>query len=525
MSSQHPQGRNERCRCGSGKKFKHCHGSPEYQDHIAKVVPQMLERAKAEEIQRQKQQGLGNPIISLEMQGHRLVAVKNRLLHSKGWKTFHDFLFDYMKMSLGSEWGTAEIKKPLAERHPLLVWYQKLCDFQQTNFAPTPGQVSFAPATGAVSAYLRLAYDLFALDHNAEVQEKLLARLRNHDKFWGARYEVNVAAIFVRAGFTIEFEDESDRSTSHCEFTATHKRTGRKFSVEAKRREGNRLRIVRLFNDALRKHANHARVIFIDINWPSPGGQQYPPYLVQAQARLRRLEAESGGPQRPPAYVFVTNTPFEHHLDEPMPPCAAIIDGFQIPDFKGGGTAPSLRHAIEARERHIEMHDLMRSMEDHSSVPSTFDGDLPEYAFGKASTRIRIGERYMVPDAQGIHRPAEVTSAVVMESQRSAFCIVKYDDGSAATCTMPLSDEELDAWRQHPDTFFGVVGQRTKPLNGALEVYDFFHGSCKGSTKEALLEAMKGASDIQYLATLTQPELASIRAERLAYGILAATKT
>ena len=131
----------------------------------------------------------------------------------------------------------------------------------------------------------------------------------------------------------------------------------------------------------------------------------------------------------------------------------------------------------------------------------------------------------MVPDAQGIHRPAEVTSAVVMESQRSAFCIVKYDDGSAATCTMPLSDEELDAWRQHPDTFFGVVGQRTKPLNGALEVYDFFHGSCKGSTKEALLEAMKGASDIQYLATLTQPELASIRAERLAYGILAATKT
>jgi len=97
---------------------KHCHGSPEYQDHIAKVVPQMLERAKAEEIQRQKQQGLGNPIISMEMQGHRLVAVKNRLLHSKGWKTFHDFLFDCMKMSLGSEWGTAEIKKPRVTVQP-----------------------------------------------------------------------------------------------------------------------------------------------------------------------------------------------------------------------------------------------------------------------------------------------------------------------------------------------------------------------------------------------------------------------
>jgi len=230
---------------------------------------------------RQRQQGLGNPIISIEFHGHRLVAVKNRLLHSSGWKTFHDFLFDYLKMALGSEWGTAEIKRPLAQRHPLLVWYQKVCEFQQAHFTGK-GQVSTAPATGALSAYLRVAYDLYALDHNAELQEKLLGRLRNHDKFWGARYEVNVAAVFVRAGFTIEFEDESDRTTSHCEFTATHKRTGRKFSVEAKRREGNRLRIVRLFNDALRKHANHARVIFIDINWPSAAGRQFPTYLVQA---------------------------------------------------------------------------------------------------------------------------------------------------------------------------------------------------------------------------------------------------
>jgi len=128
---------------------------------------------------RQRQQGLGNPIISIEFHGHRLVAVKNRLLHSSGWNTFHDFLFDYLKMALGSEWGTAEIKRPLAQRHPLLVWYQKVCEFQQAHFTGK-GQVSTAPATGALSAYLRVAYDLYALDHNAELQEKLLGRLRNH---------------------------------------------------------------------------------------------------------------------------------------------------------------------------------------------------------------------------------------------------------------------------------------------------------------------------------------------------------
>jgi hypothetical protein len=36
---------------------------------------------------------------------------------------------------------------------------------------------------------------------------------------------------------------------------------------------------------------------------------------------------------------------------------------------------------------------------------------------------------------------------------------------------------------------------------------------------------MKGAVDYQYLATLTQPELASVRAEQLTYGMLARTKT
>jgi hypothetical protein len=45
-----------------------------------------------------------------------------------------------------------------------------------------------------------------------------------------------VAASLLRAGFDIAFEDESDSRTSHCEFTATSKRTGRSFSVEAKSR-------------------------------------------------------------------------------------------------------------------------------------------------------------------------------------------------------------------------------------------------------------------------------------------------
>lgn len=88
--------------------------------------------------------------------------------------------------------------------------------------------------TGVVRAYLGLAYDLYLSAHNAELPALLLKRLRNAKTFDGALYEAFVIGAFDKAGFAIEFEDEGDSTVSHCEFTATHNVTGRKFSVEAK---------------------------------------------------------------------------------------------------------------------------------------------------------------------------------------------------------------------------------------------------------------------------------------------------
>lgn len=93
-------GRNELCPCGSGRKFKRCHGGPEYalptlvrQAKFEKAIfeegRRLIERHKAKELQRQKQQGLGRPIISIEHKGFRFVAVGNRLYYGK-WKTFFD---------------------------------------------------------------------------------------------------------------------------------------------------------------------------------------------------------------------------------------------------------------------------------------------------------------------------------------------------------------------------------------------------------------------------------------------------
>ncbi len=77
-------GRNQPCPCGSGKKYKKCHGglaaapnpfapSPERIKHV-------LEQAKAAQRIREAQQGLGKPIISAKSHGHQLVAVGNRII-------------------------------------------------------------------------------------------------------------------------------------------------------------------------------------------------------------------------------------------------------------------------------------------------------------------------------------------------------------------------------------------------------------------------------------------------------------
>jgi hypothetical protein len=92
------------------------------------------------------------------------------------------------------------------------------------------------------------------------------------DQFQGARHELFAEATCLRAGFSIEHEDETDGSTRHAEFTATHKATGQTVSVEAKSKhrlgilgfpgarqaEGeHNLNVGRLLNDAIQKNTPH----------------------------------------------------------------------------------------------------------------------------------------------------------------------------------------------------------------------------------------------------------------------------
>jgi len=480
----------------------------------------MQARHEAQEYQRVQQQGHGRPIVSLRLDnGTRFVAVHNRLMHSKKWVTFHDFLGDYIKTAIGSEWGNAELKKPVEEQHPLLIWYRMLCELQR-QFVKEPGKVASARISGAAAAYMHLAYNLYALDHEAELQEVLLNRLRHPDQFHGARYEVYVAASLVRAGFNLAFENEADGNTTHCEFTATYKKTGRRFSVEAKRDEGGRPG--RQLFRALKKAANHKRMVFIDLNTPDHEGDAMPPrFLQHAFDVFRRYEVSDPQAQRlPPAYVLLTNTPWEHTLDTTDARCSILADGFHMPDFKMDKRFGSLREAIDARQAHIEIHDLLKSLKEHQTIPSTFDGENPSLAFGDVESGLTVGNRYRIHDETGAEIEGVLTSAVVVEEEGSALCSVQTDDDRTYIRKVPLTKAELEAWKRHPETFFGRLEKKFE-VKDALGAYDFCMASYTQTPRDKLLKFLAGAADIKHFATLDQPALASIYCERLAMNMTA----
>jgi hypothetical protein len=281
------QGRNELCRCGSGKKYKKCHlpvdealtrggsrGAP------PEVVAQLRAHVDREN-ERQRQYGDVRAIIHTDFQGHKFVAVGS-MLHWGHWRFFTDFLQYFIKTTFGAEWGNAELQKPLAERHVILQWYHAFSEFQARHPLGADGIASGVP-DGPSFAYLTLAYDLYLLGDHQQLRQRLVERLKRADEFQGARYELYVGAVMIRAGFDLKAENDRDSSRQHGEYRARHRRTSEEFVVEAKSRHlpgvlgyaGERqpledftLDIRGPLRRALDKRLGLPYIVFIDANMP-----------------------------------------------------------------------------------------------------------------------------------------------------------------------------------------------------------------------------------------------------------------
>lgn len=389
-------GRNDPCPCGSGQKYKKCHGSHRQGDpskfnpsdsqsfqNISSNIQNKIIEQEIIEKRRKLQYGNTRRIISADFNGYKIVAVGNQLHYSKKWRTFHDFLFDYIKNVLGPEWGNSELRKDFAERHPIIQWYKFLCDFQRKHTIKE-GNIYSATCTGKVGAYISLAYDLYVLRHHSLLQKRLIERLKDKKQFQGARYEIYVTSSFIKAGFEIAFEDESDKSKSHCEFVATHKISCKKYSVESKSRhrpgilgqngspykpDEIRIRVGGLLRSALKKKASNSRIVFIDINMPpEEGGLFDKKWFRSLMDEVKKVEEDKiDDNPAPPAYLFFTNHPNHYVGDGAIEPEKNfLMTAINMPHFKVN--APE-----EARQTDPPVFELWESMNVHIRIPNDFD--------------------------------------------------------------------------------------------------------------------------------------------------------
>jgi hypothetical protein len=482
------------------------------------MVKAAMRKHAVKEAVRRSQQGKGKPIISTEFKGQRIVAVGNTLHWSpaKSTQTFVDFLNNYIKQLLDPEWGNAELKKPEEERHPIILWYQEVAKLQQKH-AGKSGELFSTPRTGAVNAYTCLAYNLFLLKHNAEVQNHLLERLKNPDSFFGGYYETYVAAWFILAGFTLELENEKDGSTTHCEFTATSP-SGERYSVEAKTRGPNKghLAIGNQLHKALLKKANHKRIIFIEMNLPMTTDFSKEAYMDEIVDRVRRNQGKVYDGKTERSYVVVTNNPYHLHLHEEAPiPLSMIGEGYNIPDFGSVGFK-SFIDAYHAHHKHTDINQIMDSVIDYK-IPETFDGELPEFARGNA-TRLEIGEKYQFDDG----RIGTLRQGLVLEASQEIVMMIE-SDGKQMMYRGKMSDDELAAYRKHPATFFGEISDSVgqQKAETPFELFMFFYNGYKETPRERILELLRIAPDIEKLQDLPTEDLRLIYAERITHAALA----
>ena len=379
---------------------------------------------------------------------------------------------------------------------------------------------------------MELAYNLYLLEHNAELRSVLVGRLKDRGQFLGALSEIRAAGMLVRAGFAVKFHDESDSTRTHCEYDVTRSATGKHFSVEVKTRhwenypendaEGRRqvqIHIGRLLRLALAKEAAHDRIVFIEFAMPdempagvNPGEPWWMQAAIDGVRDTERLLKDQGK-EVPAARVILANHPYHFHLDSTHSLIGLALEGLGPTDL-GNGKAGSIREARRLRQKHGDLLALWKSIEKHRDIPQTFDGQSHHLAFGDHPARLIVGQRYVVPDARGVNVEATLEDAVVLPSEGLAYGIYKTDAGERVICTNPPTDAESKAFAEEPDTFFGVVNKQTS-TNDPLELFDFFFESYGTASREVLLGLMNSCAET--LTALSREELAELYCEGLVY--------
>jgi hypothetical protein len=156
----------------------------------------------------------------------------------------------------------------------------------------------------------------------------------------------------------------------------------------------------------------------------------------------------------------------------------------------------------------------MNALKSYPNLPSTFNGSLPSRLRKDCYGRVLIGETYFF-EGTGENREGEiltVTAATVNEKEKLAYI----GTSNGKILTWPMTDEAIEDYKDHPEAFFGIVqNPPSRSAKGPLELFEFFLGAHKNTSREKLLEFMKDAQDYAVLERMSQYDLAIEYCDRI----------
>ena len=335
-----------------------------------KEIQNKINQQKIKEKAFLEKYGYIRKIVHCNTDDYKCIAVGKTFLWDEQWKTFPDFLIDYLKIVLGKEWWELNISKIETEQHPIICWCRKMVRFQNMQKMNSNGLYE-AELNGAMKSYLLLSYDLYTIAHNFELQNKVINRLKDRKQFQGALFELFVASIFIRAGFKINYSDESDRSTKHPEFIAEIPETDQLLAIEAKSRhrkgllgqqgvtKKNNLGITQLINRASQKAPNLPFIIFIDLNLPK--NRKHPHCNYKQLVSEYKKSYENNSIQNKFNFIFFT----DHH------PCSKS-DYSAALNFNDPIIAISNKPNFKIKENDLVLSKINKSISQFGNIPNDF---------------------------------------------------------------------------------------------------------------------------------------------------------
>jgi hypothetical protein len=487
-------------------------------------------RGEADEKIRTREQGYGRGIVQLDDPRGRIVCVGSTIYSSTKWHFFTDFLLDYLRGKLGD----------VPTSHPVRGWFEKMVrerSLISQREDSAAGEVRSGVYAGYIASFFYLAYSLYLLQHHDQIPPSLLVRLRSPRSALPAVYETFVGAAFAISGHAIRAQEVKATDVRQGEFTATSARSGKTYSVEAKRREEWRNRYCHPMSDAfaseLRQYVRTRigkaarKALPNPVYWLelSIAGmktrEEFMRVRREVQTALREAEGNLriGGRLPEPAYVFVTN--HGHLASDSLDETAVFtgLEAFLMPSFLSEGEH-DLEQALASYDAHRDMISIIDCLGKVKRVPMSFDG-TPDELMGQDGRPVvppKLGDRMELPMPDG--PPAIGTVEEISAAGTTAYIVLREDvSGRRLIGNFPLTPEEVRAVKTHGDAIFGKENGGTRlPEGDYFGLYDWFLMAQSAQTRDALLCQLKSHQRFPEFQKLPTPELRIRVARELVKG-------